>query len=142
MKLTHGKHGEPRIDLSDEDPESLLDELRSLVYANPEFVYQQPTTGSGMKGCLYAHDGEASCLIGQWLHELGVPVEDLKALDELPGLELWMDEDDPESQRLSDTAVDELVAFEIITLPEGLDWTILSAAQSRQDQGQPWGLCL
>jgi hypothetical protein len=142
VKLTHGKHGEPRIDLSDEDPEALMDDLRALVYANPEFVYQQPETQPGLRGCVYAFNGAPSCLIGQWLHVAGVPVEELKALDELPGLEIWFDEDDPESPRLSDSSVQDLIEFEIITLPEGLSPEVLIHAQVRQDQGEPWGAVL
>ena len=37
---------------------------------------------AGPSGCVYVHNGEPSCLIGHFLHRLGVSLERLKAADE------------------------------------------------------------
>lgn len=67
-------------------PSALAVKIREIVARDPDFVYEVPgEEGSYVDAtCLYAYKGGPSCLIGRGLHELGVPIEQLVALDTSP----------------------------------------------------------
>lgn len=52
----------------------LWDEVKAVAAENPDYVYDLET-------CWYARGGEPSCLIGQAMHRLGVPVDMLATFD-------------------------------------------------------------
>lgn len=55
--------------------EQLIEKVRELVTANPEFVYRRP---EGQISCLYReHNGTPGCLFGQALTALGVELTDV-----------------------------------------------------------------
>ncbi|MFI5877556.1 hypothetical protein ACIBAH_35055 [Streptomyces sp. NPDC051445] len=67
--------------------EQVMTALGNVVAENPDKVYKLPKRMEifdGDTSCYYVHtkeDGsqEAGCIVGQVLHRLGVPLEDLKA---------------------------------------------------------------
>lgn len=77
-----------------------------------------------MGECEYQKDGVPSCIVGNFLFEIGVGVETLEELDSMP-----------------DSAIsslkDELEANEVYLSQEVLD--SLSSAQCAQDEGATWG---
>ncbi|MFI0211975.1 hypothetical protein ACH4OV_25305 [Streptomyces diastaticus] len=108
-------------------PEQVLDVMREVVAeAGEEFVYEPPT---GLGVCLYVHrphGGGASvpgCLVGQVLHRLGVPLDELT---------------EHEAQ-LART-----MAPKLVDAGEGADLlvTALDNAQAIQDGGHSWGAAL
>lgn len=60
--------------------ESFRAAVRQLAAEQPEYVYTRPDP-FGYNTCVYQYNGAPSCLIGQALHRLGVPVESLAAAD-------------------------------------------------------------
>ena len=52
-----------------DEVQPLIDAVRRLAADNPGYVYQWPGTGSS---CLYVHDGQGSCLIGQAALAIGL----------------------------------------------------------------------
>ena len=65
-------------------PSALAVKVREIVARDPHFVYKTPPVAEPFTSeyCRYAYKGEPSCLIGRGLYELGVPIEELDALDE------------------------------------------------------------
>lgn len=49
-------------------------EVRRLAAERPDFVYARPS-GTTWGSCVYAHDGCGSCIMGQALINVGIPVE-------------------------------------------------------------------
>lgn len=54
---------------------ALVREIRRLVAANPDFVYDEGDL------CYYVRNGEGSCLIGQALLNIGVDIDELAQYD-------------------------------------------------------------
>jgi hypothetical protein len=99
--------------------------LREEVRGNEEYRYIPPGGTEGFpRRCVYAYNGEPSCLIGKVLVRLGASVDQLQQLDGL----LFASADTLYDEHASDIgiAVDENAA------------QIFSAAQSRQDAGYRW----
>lgn len=91
--------------------------LTRLCKASPDFRYDGDP-------CMYVKDGEPSCLVGQVLHELGVPIERLEACDNsaFPGI------------------LSLIRAGWFTATPRQHE--LLGAVQNFQDAGDPWGQCL
>jgi hypothetical protein len=109
------------------DGQRALELLREVVAEHgTETVYQQVpvmgSDGSERLMCVYAHDGQPSCLIGHALHRAGVTVDELAAL-----------------QGVADELDDVLPArVDLDPLAE----SVFYAAQFLQDDGSPWGEAL
>ena len=116
-------------DITDEE---FVYAVHAIVESNPDFVYEppQPPGSSGWSArCLYAHGGAPSCLIGQALHRVGVPVYVLEDLDNL-------------SSDSGGTAAN--VMLNILS-PKGISNGVRHWAghvQALQDTGTPWGEAL
>ena len=105
--------------------DQLETEIRRIVAADPEHVYQQgePKNGRphGIK-CYYSVDTPGAveaCLFGQAFTNLGVPADELKELEGGPATEYFV--------------------FNDLTARQG-DW--MTNLQSAQDRGTPWGRAL
>lgn len=90
--------------------------------AGKDFVYVKPDENFG---CVYVLDGAPSCLVGNALHRLGVPIEQLKTHNTVT----------------ANTLMEYLSGEGIIETSERAT-EVLRAAQSIQDQGYPWGAAL
>jgi hypothetical protein len=94
--------------------------LREFIRGREDFVYERPGDG---KTCMYTWDGQPSCLVGQYLHHIGVPIDVLAEHNEDqiddPGILATLDD----------------VGFEIEE--EAVGW--LYHAQHQQDIGRTWG---
>lgn len=107
-------------------PEQVLDVMREVVAeAGEEFVYKSP---AGLGVCLYVHrtPGAAAvpgCLVGQVLHRLGAP------LDELAEYESQL------AGEVSPRLLDGVTRADAISLA-------LDKAQVLQDAGHSWGAAL
>ncbi|MFD3952198.1 hypothetical protein ACFWRC_19505 [Streptomyces albidoflavus] len=108
-------------------PEQVLDVMREVVAeAGEEFVYKSPT---GLGICLYVHrtfGGGADvpgCLVGQVLHRLGVPLDELSRYEAQLALTM--------APKLVDAGENE----DLLT-------SALNNAQMTQDAGHPWGAAL
>lgn len=88
--------------------------LRIVALERPDYVYEKPIVYGG-KACLYAYQGEPSCLIGQVLHRLGLP------LDRMP-------ENEPIGRVWRDLGIERDTAL------------LWQAAQGVQDNGGTWGI--
>lgn len=53
--------------------------VRELAAENPNFIYEAPGEN---RTCLYVHEGDGSCLIGQALLRVGVPLNTVAGFDE------------------------------------------------------------
>lgn len=105
----------PLIDLSDRAPEDFAAATRRVVdRAGEDFV---------MPLCAYVHQGKVSCLVGQVLHEMGVPVEDIAML-EAPSI-TWTD-------------ILSLVEDRVVLVPPSVVHP-MADAQAAQDEGTRWG---
>lgn len=123
-----------RIKMSD-----LAAEIRKVATDNPDVLYQErakeldaphPSSvyhPSGQRFCRYQAGGKGCCIVGVALENLGVPIERLAEYDgptERSFYGVFMEF--PE-----DFFVDEEAAFSLVR-----------NAQSRQDDGLPWGECV
>lgn len=117
----------------------LADEIRKVAEASPDVVYQERAEvldapmsaakweSSERRYCRYQAGGKGCCIVGVALENLGVPVERLAEYDgptERSFYGVFMEF--PE-----DFFVDEEAAFSLVR-----------NAQSRQDDGLPWGECV
>lgn len=80
-------------------------------------AHRVPETGSTIPTCVYVHEGEPSCLVGQILHRHGVSL-DMLSQHEFEGA--WT------------------VAFQLASADDKARGFLL-AAQTAQDRGQTWG---
>ncbi|MFD7646369.1 hypothetical protein ACFV5M_01705 [Streptomyces albidoflavus] len=108
-------------------PEQVLDVMREVVAeAGEEFVYK---SSAGLGVCLYVHrtPGDAAdvpgCLVGQVLHRLGAPLDEL-------------------AEHEAQLALTMVPVF----IDAGEHWGLLALAlnkaQALQDAGRPWGAAL
>jgi hypothetical protein len=105
----------PLIDLSDRAPEDFAAATRRVLdRAGEDFVTSL---------CVYVDRGKASCLIGQVLHEMGAPIEDIAML---------------EAPSIISTAILSLIEYRVVLVPSSVVHP-LGAAQEAQDQGIRWG---
>lgn len=88
-------------------------------FAGRDYVY--PTYDGS--GCFYVYNDEPSCLVGRVLHRLGADIQDLRACDELGGI---------------NDAVLERVDIQMSKAAQ----TALRYAQGAQDQRKTWGHAL
>lgn len=96
---------------------ALWDEVKKVAAENPDHVYPE-------QYCQYQHNGKPSCIVGQALHRLGVPVDTLAELDEGGGAVV---------AGLPQMRPD---LFEVDSVS---DLFALSDAQEAQDNLLPWG---
>ncbi|MFD3361605.1 hypothetical protein ACFWW5_00695 [Streptomyces albidoflavus] len=108
-------------------PEQVLDVMREVVAeAGEEFMYEPP---GEIGTCLYVHrtPGDAAdvpgCLVGQVLHRLGVPLDEL-------------------AEHEAERALTMVPEFIDAGKHKGLLALALNRAQARQDLGYPWGAAL
>lgn len=100
--------------VTDEEGLALLEQI---VNERPDYVYEKP--GGDDASCVYVHNGAPSCLVGHWLHKLGVSLDDI-----------------PEGEAASDTA--RVLGLAVSTpLADALD-----GAQDTQDSGLNWAQAL
>lgn len=113
-------------------PSVVVEGLQALVAKEgEEFVYSPvPDEDHGTK-CVYVLDDRPSCIVGQFLANLGVPVERLKQADTASyGAGI------PATTLLIDLRAEGVITF------DNTDGRILSAlngAQYNQDIGKAWG---
>ncbi len=114
-----------------------LHALTKVVGAeDPDFVYTAPVDGS----CRYTRDGQGSCGVGRALLALGVPFQEVFALDyfsaySLPPVDLQ--DDDTKAHPIAARAMGLTSAH----LTEGAR-EVFQAFQTRQDNFKPWGEAL
>lgn len=97
--------------------DELLTTLTEIVGKSPEYVYEP--VGEWHK-CLYANQGQPSCLIGHALHHLGFSIEELEAFDMQEGP----------------------FAFDIGVWEDDKTEKLASLVQLEQDKRMPWGEAL
>jgi hypothetical protein len=111
------------------DKDRAIELLKIVVEGKRDFVYkadERGDDGEAYVDCKYVDDeGCPSCLIAHALHEAGATDAQLAEMDAA--------EDDSGIMR--------------VPLPDGLELTnnardVFGIAQSSQDFGRPWGLCL
>lgn len=94
-----------------------------------KYIYESVLNDMGGKDCRYVNNGAPSCLVGHFLHRMGVPVESLKLGDRGSGMSVpyLLDElhERGEIGELSPGVLDALVG-----------------AQIQQDGGVTWGIAL
>lgn len=101
--------------------QDIINEVLRLAAENPDFVYQAPdyhpeeTRGT----CVYIHDGNGSCIVGQALVNKGIDPEEIERFEGLPA-----------DLMLSNLGIKE-------EADQGQTW--LDQVQSYQDTGTPWG---
>lgn len=110
--------------------------LHALAAERPDYVDPDaaPPTSGKASSCQYQKDGQPSCIVGHFLHRIGMPTHFLVQLDEqgltadhLSGVEYYDDEDG--------TYVP--LVPEVTFAPEAVEY--LRWAQERQDAGDTWG---
>jgi hypothetical protein len=106
--------------------------LKALVDEKGEgFVYSKRDTRQDSQGrCVYVHQGEPDCIVGQFLARQGVSVERLKKADT--------------GFMFGQAAFDLLDAleFEKVISISHMGKNALQVAQSAQDRGDTWGTAL
>lgn len=109
---------------------SFVAAVRQLAADSPDFVYEPP---EDRRGCRYVFGGVPSCLIGQALVGVGVPIEQVADLDD------YSTGDQP------DTAVATVVPRLLAGLGVEMDseWAEIigwaNYVQVRQDRRDKWG---
>lgn len=99
------------------DEHQAIATLRELAQGNEDFVYTKHD-----RACLYVHDGQPDCLVGQALHKLGVPLDALERIQDGDAFET--------------TAID-VVTDDAFELTDGAV-RVFKAAQAEQDNRQRW----
>lgn len=89
----------------------------SVAEKGADYVYIAPVIVGGIHSCLYAIDGQPSCLIGHALYRLGVSIQTLESIGAIP-IGSIAREFGPMENKLV---------------------LALSSAQSSQDHGETWG---
>lgn len=112
--------------------ESALAGLKAIVDAEGEdFVYPANRATALGGGCKYVFEGKPDCLIGRYLHSIGVPLERLEEADKANG-----NSGIGAGSLLRDLGAEGVVQSE---------WTtrdMLGDVQHRQDHGYTWGHAL
>ncbi|AOZ63612.1 hypothetical protein SEA_WEASELS2_22 [Rhodococcus phage Weasels2] len=101
-------------------------EITRLATKYPDFNYKRDSGVEGLNcgvPCLYVFDGRASCIVGQALNNLGVPLEVLSKYENWTSTKIIQ-----EILQLSDKDLD----FHMNTLV----W--IDRVQVRQDSGNTW----
>lgn len=116
------------------DARRALELLIDVVDGNENYVYEKlPVGPDASEKCVYAHDGQPSCLVGQVLFRAGWTVEEIAALDPK-----W---DSDTLQPYGGYSADEIPGY----FPDRMTHVagqILAGAQGAQDTGSPWGVAL
>ena len=104
--------------------------LTALVeQAGEDFVYKAPKGDGGYDRCVYVRDGKPDCIVGQFLANLGVPVERLQEADK--GIS---------SGSSAGQLLGELRNEGVITIAHDQNVVdALSEVQHRQDNKSTWG---
>lgn len=104
--------------------------LKALVdQAGEDFVYSMKGADENTDGrCVYVYEGKPDCIVGQFLANMGVPVERLAKADTNCGIP-------------ADVLMLELGLEGVITFRDDSSYA-LTIAQRHQDMGKPWGLSL
>jgi hypothetical protein len=103
--------------------DAIFDTVRDLLAESPDFTYQAPTEDGS---CVYIADGKGSCVVGQALVKLGVPVAELSYFDqEIGGMSAG-----PVLRRVLDADGDLFVNPKAVAI---------EAVQTWQDGARPWG---
>lgn len=98
-------------------------EITRLAKANPDFRYLTANNMELTESCLYVKDGQASCIVGQALHNLGVPLEEFEEHEQLQG----------------STTIKKILGMDDIQLEfhrKELEW--IDDVQESQDANVPW----
>lgn len=101
-------------------------EITRLATKNPDFNYKLDSGVLGMP-CLYVHQGKASCIVGQALNNLGVPLEVLSKYENWTSTKIIQ-----EILQLSEKDID----FHMNTLA----W--IDRVQVQQDSGRTWSCAI
>lgn len=112
----------------------VLQGLQELVDEKGEgFVYEKRERVEGLapKRCVYVHQGEPDCLVGQFLAKAGIPLDRLEAADV----------DNYNQGTAASELVDKLKAEGLLKVSDRA-LRALSFAQSEQDSGETWGEAL
>lgn len=105
--------------------DEVIEALQKIVTASPDYVYTPP----GDTGwCLYSYNGDPSCLVGQALAEVGVPIDALESFN-------------PGGKYGEDVGLIASNAAIILGLAKSTG-VYLQVAQKVQDNGKPWGEAL
>ena len=110
-----------KIKTTDEEVRKVL---REFVAERPDYIYAAPPNIATLAPrfmCYYVHKDEPGCLIGHVLHKLGIPLEQLKALEHQG------------AGKVADQCL------------EGISYEtrrFLTNAQGAQDEGMTWGAAL
>lgn len=108
------------------DGKTALELVRKQVEkAGGEFVYEVPDDGY----CRYTKQGECSCIVGHALHDAGVPLKVLEAMDTASGF------DTPVA--IGDDDARALLAVNGVRLSNSAQ-LVFMAAQETQDDGWTW----
>lgn len=99
----------------------LWNEVVKVSRKHPERVYDKGSFGT----CSYQRDGKPSCIVGNALNRLGVPIEDLQEFD----------------TELGDTSIGNIASTyeELFEIDSEAALECLTSAQNNQDQKVPWG---
>lgn len=116
------------------DMRTAMRTLEGVVAGREEFVY------SAENGCNYEWEGKPSCLVGQVLSELGLPIDVLAEMDKAKSEDYMVD-----GEIISDASLAEVVP--IINTKSNMRLTrdavaVLREAQARQDDHETWGQAL
>lgn len=96
------------------DGNRAIELLREVVEElGDDFKYKAPSTPNGTRRCVYAHNSQPSCGVGRVLHSLGIPVEQLEALDaDIDGVSADRVGHKIEGLKVTGVAAEALVAFQ------------------------------
>jgi hypothetical protein len=117
------------INITDDDIKNGL--LALVIKEGEDFVYSKRDTRQDSQGrCVYVHQGEPDCIVGQFLARQGVSVERLEKADT--------------GFAFGQSAFDLLDAleFEKVISISHMGKEALLVAQSAQDRGDTWGTAL
>jgi len=115
--------------------EKALSLLQNAVAAKgADYVYPR-SADSITKICVYTRGGEPSCGVGYALHEAGVSIEGLEALDNAD-TEMW------QTTAIGEENVQYVLRNELDVLITDEAVSVFSAFQSAQDSGEEWGVAL
>lgn len=123
------------MDIKTINADAALRALEGVVAGREEYVYDSAN------GCNYEWEGKPSCVVGQALHELGLPISVLAEMDLAKGEDYYLDGD----IFVKDATISQ--AVKIVHARSNLRLTnhavgILSEAQSHQDMHSKWGVAL
>lgn len=109
--------------LSTIDSKALVEEVRSIAGEHSGHIYQDKDPNHPNTSCFYERNGKPSCIMGQALFNLGVPIETLSAMDiKTGGIYEFLTISEHSTDALDDDV---------------LMW--LNSVQNLQDNLKPWG---